>query len=42
MQYVEEWYKQQEVQGVNVTQKRVYLATDVPTLLPEVTAKYAL
>ncbi len=42
MQYVEEWYKQQQVQGVNVTQKRVYLATDEPTLLEEVTAKYVV
>ena len=42
MQYVEEWYKQQQVQGVNVTQKRVYLATEEPTLLEEVTAKYAV
>ncbi len=41
MQYVEEWYKQQQVQGLNVTQNRVYLATDEPTLLEEVTAKYA-
>ncbi len=42
MQYVEEWYQQQQKQGINVTQKRVYLATDDPMLLAEATKKYVL
>ncbi len=42
MQYVEEWYQQQQKQGMNVTQKRVYLATDDPNLLEEATRKYVL
>ncbi len=42
MQYVEEWYQQQQKQGLNVTQKQVYLATDDPTVLEEATKKYVL
>ena len=42
MQYVGEWYQQQQKQGKNVTQKRVYLATDDPTVLEEATTKYVL
>ena len=39
MQYVEEWYQQQQKQGMNFTQKRVYLASDDPSLLEEATKK---
>ncbi len=42
MQHVEEWYQQQQKQGMNVTQKRVYLATDDPNVLNEATKKYIL
>ncbi len=40
MQYVEEWYQQKQEQGMEGTQKRVYLATDDPTILKEATKKY--
>ncbi len=39
MQYVEEWYQQQQKLGTDITQKRVYLATDDPNLLEEATKK---
>ncbi len=39
MQYVEAWYQQQQKQGMNVTQKRVYLATDEADVLEVATKK---
>ncbi len=42
MQYVEEWYQQQYKRGMEVTQKRVYLATDSPSVVKEATRKYIL
>ena len=40
MQHVEEWYQQQQKQGMDVTTKRVYLATDEPDLIDEANQKY--
>ncbi len=39
MQYVEEWYQQQYKRGMEIPQKRVYLATDTPSVLQEATRK---
>ena len=42
MEYVEEWYQQQQKQGMNITQKRVYLATEEAEVLEEATKKYVV
>ncbi len=42
MEHVEEWYQQQQKQGLEVTQKRVYLATDEADVLEEATKKYVV
>lgn len=39
MVHVEDYYKQKELSG-EVNQKRIYLATDEPTLFDEVKQKY--
>lgn len=39
MKHVEEWYDQQEYNGVEITRRRIYLATDDPNVITEARTK---